>query len=214
VQKVEGAGPVAEMTIKIKGDKARIDATPQMSTIIDGQTGEMINLMNDRKTAVRISAEKVKAASEMISKFADKTKNKAAEKPKLTATGKKQTVDGYETDEYVYEGPDLKATYWIAPKYPDGAAILKEMQSLKSDTWTANIAKMPDYRDFPGVPIKTVISIGNNQITSTVTSIKRDPVDNAEFTIPKDFREMKTPDIGSLLEENAKKSPAETSPKP
>src|ERR1700704_446306 len=90
VQKVEGAGPVAGMTIKIKGDKARIDATPQMSTIIDGKTGEMINLMNDQKAAVRVSAEKMKAAAEMVSKFTDKNKNKSVEKPKLTATGKKE----------------------------------------------------------------------------------------------------------------------------
>ena len=49
VQKVEGAGPVADMTVKIKGEKARIDATPQISTIIDGKTGEMINLMKGHR---------------------------------------------------------------------------------------------------------------------------------------------------------------------
>ncbi len=214
VQKVEGAGPVADMTIKIKGDKARIDATPQMSTIIDGKTGEMINLMNDQKAAVRVSAEKMKAAAEMVSKFTDKNKNKSVEKPKLTATGKKETVNGYEAEEYVYEAPDLKATYWIASKYPDGAAILKEMQSLKSEAWTASNAKMPDYRDFPGLPIKTVISVGGNQITSTITSIRKDPVSDAEFSIPKDFQEIKTPEINSLLERKAKKPLAEPSPKP
>jgi hypothetical protein len=214
VQKVEGAGPVADMTIKIKGDKARIDATPQMSTIIDGKTGEMINLMNDQKAAVRVSAEKMKAAAEMVAKFTDKNKNKSVEKPKLTATGKKETVNGYEAEEYVYEAPDLKATYWIASKYPDGAAILKEMQSLKSEAWTAGNAKMPDYRDFPGLPIKTVIAVGGNQITSTITSIRKDPVSDAEFSIPKDFQEIKTPEINSLLERKAKRPSAEPSPKP
>ena len=212
VQKVEGAGPVADMTIKIKGDKARIDATPQISTIIDGKTGEMINLMNDQKAAVRVSAEKMKAAAEMVSKFTDK--NKSAEKPKLAATGKKETVNGYETEEYVYEAPDLRATYWIASKYPDGAAILKELQSLKSEAWTASNAKMPDYRDFPGLPIKTVISVGGNQITSTITSIRKDPVSDTEFSIPKDFQEIKTPEIGSLPGGKAKKPSADSSPKP
>jgi hypothetical protein len=214
VQKVEGAGPVADMTIKIKGDKARIDATPQISTIIDGKTGEMINLMNDQKAAVRLSAEKMKAAAEMVSKFTDKNENKSAEKPKLAATGKKETVNGYETEEYVYEAPDLKATYWIASQYPDGAAILKELQSLKSEAWTASNAKMPDYRDFPGLPIKTVISVGGNQITSTITSIRKDPVSDTEFSIPKDFQEIKTPEINSRLEGNAEKPSAEASPKP
>lgn len=214
IQKVEGAGPVADMTIKIKGDKARIDATPQISTIIDGKTGEMINLMNDQKAAVHISAEKIKAASDMINKFTDKDKKKTSEKPKLTATGQKQMVNGYEAEEYVYEAPDLKATYWIAMKYPDGAAILKEMQSLKSETWTASSLKMPDYRDFPGLPIKTVISVGGNQITSTITSVKKDPISDADFSVPKDFREIKTPDISSLLEQSKNKAPAQPSPTP
>jgi hypothetical protein len=211
VQKVEGAGPVADMTIKIKGDKARIDATPQISTIIDGKTGEMINLMNDQKTAVHVSAEKMKAAAAMVSKFDDE--NKTAEKPKLTSTGKKETVNGYEAEEYVYETPDLKATYWIASKYPDGAAILKEMQSLKSEAWSASNAKMPDYHDFPGVPIKTVISMGGNQMTSTITSIKKDPLNDADFSVPKDFQEIKTPEIKNLPQESAKESSPESSPK-
>src|SRR5204863_4486749 len=176
--------------------------------------GEMINLMNDQKTAVRVSAEKMKAASEMVNKFTDKDKTKSGAEPKLTATGKKEIVSGYEAEEYVYEAPDLKATYWIASKYPDGAAILKQMQSLKSETWTASNARMPDYRDFPGLPIKTVISIGGNQITSTITSVKKDPVNDTEFSIPKDFQEIKTPEIGNLPEGNAKKPSAEASPKP
>src|SRR5438477_9405606 len=104
IQKVEGAGPVADMTIKIKGDKARIDATPQVTTIIDAKSGEMINLMNDQKTAVRVSAEKMKAAAAMLSKFTDK--DKAAPQPKLTSTGKKEMVNGYEAEEYVYETPE------------------------------------------------------------------------------------------------------------
>jgi hypothetical protein len=214
VQKVEGGGPVADMTIKLKGDKARIDAMPQMSTIIDSKTGEIINLMNKQKTAVRISAEKVKAASEMVDKFTDPDKKKTAEHPKLTATGKKETINGYEAEEYVYEAPELKAIYWIAPKYPDGAAILKQMQSLKSNTLAASNAWLPDYGDFPALPIKTVISVGDKKITSTITSVTKDPVNEAEFSVPKDFREINSPDISSLLQENTRKSPAESSPKP
>jgi hypothetical protein len=116
--------------------------------------------------------------------------------------------------EYVYETPDLKATYWIASKYPDGPAILKEMQSLKSEAWSADNAKMPEYRDFPGVPIKTVIAVGGNQITSTITSIKKDPLNDADFSVPKDFQEIKTPEIGNLPEENAKKPSPDSSAKP
>ena len=199
------------MTIKIKGDKARIDATPQITTIVDGKTGEMTNLMNDQKAVIRISAEKMKAAADMVSKFDDK--NKPGEKPKLTPIGKKETINGFETDQYVCQTPEFKATYWIAAKYPDASVILKQLQSLNSQSWNASNSKMPDYRDFPGLPIKTLVSIGGKEITSTLVSIKQDPLNDADFSVPKDFKEIKTPDMSSLLPENGKK-PSSASPKP
>jgi hypothetical protein len=88
------------------------------------------------------------------------------------------------------------------------------MQSLKSEAWSASNAKMPDYHDFPGVPIKTVISMGGNQMTSTITSVKKDPLNDADFSVPKDFQEIKTPEIKNLPQENVKESSPESSPKP
>ena len=73
VQSVEGTSGSNEMTMKLKGDKMRIDVSPQVTTIIDAKTGEMINLMNDQKKVMRISGEKVRATMEMAQQF--KTKN-------------------------------------------------------------------------------------------------------------------------------------------
>src|SRR6266581_4329191 len=133
VQKVERAGSATNMTIKVKGDKVRIEASPKVTTILDAKTGEVTNLMNDQKTVVRISAEKAKAVTNMINKF--DVKKDGAGKVKLTPTGQKETVNGYETEQYTYDGPDFKATYWIASNYPDGAAILAQLQSIKSEFW-------------------------------------------------------------------------------
>ena len=68
VQSVEGMGPVSQMTMKIKGDKARIDVSPQMTMIFDAKKGEMINLMREQKMVVRMPADKMKAAAELIRK--------------------------------------------------------------------------------------------------------------------------------------------------
>src|SRR6266513_6070964 len=133
VQKLERAGSAANMTLKLKGDKVRVEASPQVTTILDGKTGEVTNLMNDQKTVVRISAEKAKAVTNMINKF--DAKKEGVGKVKLTPTGQKETVDGYETEQYTYDGPDFKATYWIASNYPDGAAILAQLQSITSEFW-------------------------------------------------------------------------------
>ena len=209
LQKVEGAGQSGEMTIKIKGDKARIDGAPNVTTIIDAKTGEMTNLMNDRKTVVRISAEKMKAVAEMMGKF---NKNEPAAKAKLTPTGKKEKIGPYEAEEYVCETPNFKATYWLAPNYPEGAAILRQLQSINPQMWQTNSMGLPDYRDFPALPIKTTMSMGDNQVTTTIIKISQAPVDDAEFAVPKDFKEIQLPEKMTAPEELPKKAPNSPSP--
>ena len=70
VQKVEGKGQTHEITLKIKGDKIRMEAMPQMTMIVDGKTGDTITLMNSQKKIVRISGDKAKAIAEMAAKYA------------------------------------------------------------------------------------------------------------------------------------------------
>jgi hypothetical protein len=207
VQKVEGLGPVSEMTIRIKGDKVKVDATPQVTSIIDGKTGEMLNLMNEQKKFMRISAEKAKAVTEMTQKFSES--KQPAEKPKLTPTGKKQTINGNETEEYVCETPDFKARYWIATKYPEGATILRQLQAMNPEAWGTQTKGLPDYRSFPGVPIKTTVSMKGQEITTTLTSIKQDPIGAAEFSVPPGYTEMPMPDFMT-----APPAAASPSPKP
>ena len=69
VQKVEGKGEAKEIVLKIKGDKIRMEASPQMTMIIDGRTGDMITLMKAQKKIVRISGDKTKAIAEMATKY-------------------------------------------------------------------------------------------------------------------------------------------------
>lgn len=214
LQKVEGVGSTSEMTVKIRNNNARIDVSPQVTTIMDGKTGDVITLMHNQKAVMRMSGDKVKAAMEMARQFNHKSdKKETGEKPKLVATGKKEVLNGYETEQYIYETPQFKAIYWIAPKYPNGAAILKQLQALNPEMWKTSSANMPDYRDFPGLPIKTVISIGTNQITTTLTAVKQDPLSDADFAIPKDYQEMKLPDMSGFGKQRA--TPATTaSPTP
>jgi hypothetical protein len=211
VQRVEGGGQGGDMTVKIKGDKARIEGSANVTTLIDGKTGEMTNLMNDRKTVVRISAEKMKAAAEMIGKF--NTSKEPTAKAKLTPTGKKEMIGPYETEQYVCETPNFKATYWLAPNYPNGTAILKELQTLSPQMWQANSMGLPDYRDFPALPVKTTMSISGNEVTTTLVAIKQDPLPDTEFAVPKDFREIEVPEINLASPPDKEKKPA-TSPKP
>jgi hypothetical protein len=195
IQEVEGLGVGAgEMTIKIKGEKVRIDPSPKVTTIFDGGTGELTTLMRDEKSVIRMSADKLKAAAAMLKQF----NSESEAKPKLVATGQKETINGMETEQYTYEGHDFKATYWIAPKYPNGTEILRQLQAVKSEAWNAANARLPDYHDFPGLPIRTRVTTkheGAHEFTSTITAVKLDPISDSEFVVPPDFKEIKMPDF-------------------
>lgn len=205
VQTVEGAGPASTMTVKIKDNMVRIDSNPTLVTIIDGRTGEMINLMMDQKKIMRMSAKKMKAAAALLNQYTGADKKTDGAKPTLVATGKKEKVNGYDTEEYVFDAPTYKASYWVASQYPDGAAIMKQLEALNTGLWDAQGMNFPDYRLLKGVPIKTVMTIAGNQITSTLVSVKQDPIAATEFVPPPDFEEMKVPDLGDLLQQHSKK---------
>ena len=190
-QKVEGKSSANEMTLKVKDDKIRVEATPEMTMIVDGKTGDTITLMNAQKKFLRISGDKTKAIAELAAKYGGAT----TEKPKLTATGKKMTINGYETEEYVGETKLFKASYWIAPSLPDSAVIMKQLQAVIPAAWNDLAKGMMDYRDLPGFPLRTQVKTDDGEITSTVTAIKREALNDAEFSVPRDFQEMKIPNV-------------------
>jgi hypothetical protein len=150
----------------------------------------------------------MRAIADMLNKFSN---NKGgSQKPRLTPTGQKEVINGYDTEQYTYDGPDFKATYWIAPNYPNGAAVLAQLQSIKSEFWDSANTKMPDFRDFPGLPIQMRIIVGKQdaagghgasassqpiEITSTITGVSLDSIADSEFAVPSDFKETKLPDI-------------------
>ncbi len=195
VEKIDGVtGVPSEITIFIKGDKMRIDSTPQVSAIVDGHTGEVVTLMKEEKRAIRISAEKMKAAAAMITKFNGKGADAVPSKPK--ATGRKETINGYEAEEYVMETGMMKASYWLAPKFPDGLAILHQLQAVSPDIWKSANPNAASFSDFPALPIRTVVDMGATKMTTDLVSVKKDPIPDTAFTVPADFEEIKAPEMG------------------
>jgi len=191
VQKVEGIGSFKQITTKLKGDKARVEVSPEMATIIDNKSGEMLNLMNGKKKFLRISADKSKAIAELASKYGG-VSSVATAKPKLKPTGKKEMINGYEAEEY-------------------SAAIVKQLQAIAPAAWNDIAKGMFDYSDFPGLPLRTIVKTNGSEIISTITSIKQGPLSEAEFSVPKDFEELKVPNLKEMFSE---KPPVAPSPNP
>jgi hypothetical protein len=197
VQNVEGGGPITKMTIRIKGEQTRIDPSPEVSTIINNKTGEMLNLMNGQKKYLRLSGDKAKAVAEMAAKAGQK--KAFAQKPKLVPTGRKETINGYEADEYTCEAEGFKANYWFSTTYPNAAEIMKQLQTMTPAAWNIGAQNMPDYRDFPGLPLRSDLTIEGKHVVTTIASVTQEPISDTDFAPPAGFTEMKMPDISSML---------------
>ena len=98
--------------------------------------------MNEKKVAMTISGDKAKAMAEMAKSF---VKEEAPEQSAPKPTGKKETINGYETEEYVSDSPKFHASYWVAPTYPNYANILQQMTVLKNGAFASITKGMPDY---------------------------------------------------------------------
>jgi len=217
VQSIESNGATNNIYIKIKGERARIQANPKYSMIVDAKTGDVIALTHEQKAMQHLSAEKASALGDKFRKLAKDTDTSleiATPKP----TGKKEKINGYEADEYVAETPKYHAVYWVAKKYPDYETILRQMKLLQGSAFKAVRRQMPDYYDFPGLPIRTKIKFeGAPEATTTITSVSQDSIPDSEFEAPPDYAEMHLPDIELQAKPPAPPvaaSPSEASPTP
>ena len=52
---------------------------------------------------------------------------------------------------------------------------------------------MPDPRDFPGIAVKTEMDMKGRKVTTTLLSIKEEPVEAAVFELPPEYREATAP---------------------
>lgn len=193
VQKMEGTEGVNKITFKIKGDKARVEVNPQVTTIVDAKSGDLTTLLNDKKSVMRISGERAKAMAEMAKSF---VKQESPEQALPKPTGRKETINGYETEEYVTDSPQYHASYWVAKTYPNYQNILQQMSLLQRGAFAEITKGLPDYHALPGLPLRTRIKTpGQEEITSTIDSVSLAPLPASDFTVPSDYSEIKMPDF-------------------
>lgn len=199
VQKVEGMRMSGEMTMKIKGDKIRTDASPQISTIMDTASGDMITLMHAQKSYMKISAGKTKALMEQMKALQGQANPGAspAAPLKFVDTGKREKVNGYDAGIFTAETPTTKFTFWVTRDFPNFAAVQEQMKKLQTamqnTLGAAATDSIPNTSELPGLPVKTEMENGGQKITTSLLSAKEGPVSDADLAIPADYKEMQMP---------------------
>jgi len=191
-QKIEQEGQTQGdqiITLKIKDGKVRVDAGPQVSTIIEIKTGDMETLMHDRKMIMAVPGVMVKAMQKMAQQTLDGNTGKV-EAPK--ATGRKETINGYACEEYETTTNGSKVTMWLTKDLPEAESMLNQMATLSPES---NIyAGMGDKAAVSGFPMRSTMVDANGKVTSvTVVGLSQDPLPAADFSAPSGYKRMATP---------------------
>lgn len=191
-QQVQGGGHQGEMTIKIKAERARADLAEPVSIVTNAASGETLVLQHRRKQFTRISAEQTLALAAQI----EKAKKQSDAQPSLKKTEQKEKVGEHETEVYTWQAGSLKMKFWVATQYPNGAAVQQQLDRLQNAGLAGAAAQMmPKAGEIPGVRLKTEIEIGGEKVTTTITSIKEEAVDEKLFTPPKGYVELPAPSV-------------------
>ncbi|MDP9291842.1 MAG: DUF4412 domain-containing protein [Verrucomicrobiota bacterium] len=196
VQHVDGMGQHSDMSIKIKGSLVRTDVSPEVSTITDGDSGEVTTLMHQQKMYMKIPASQTQELMKNMQKETAPGSSPAGA-PKLQPTGVKEKVNGYDTEKFSTEIAGMKMYYWIAKDFPNYVNVLAQFSRLQQGGLGAMAKGMsPDPSTFGGMPVKTEVAMGAQKITSTLVSVKEESVDEKEFLLPADYKAMSVPSFG------------------
>jgi hypothetical protein len=187
----DGMPPEANMTmtIKIKGEKMRLDLNPQISSIVDLKSGDMTSLMHEQKLAMPIPGASIKGLVNATAQAAAKAENVTPPKP----TGRKETISGYACEEYETTSEGMPVYLWLTKDLPGAEKLMSQLAKLASADPLGRIAKD---QELPGFPMRTVVdATGTGKTTVTVTAISENPVADADFVVPQSYRLMRIPKI-------------------
>jgi hypothetical protein len=185
VQQTEGAGASGEMLIRIRGNKMRSDLTARLTMILDGDTGETFFLHHADQTFSRVTAEEAKHMGERFGEA-----QSGSEAGKLFATGEKKMIGSHLAELYLWTIGAMKMRLWIAHDFPNGQAVqaqLDRLQRVGLASATANL--MPPAGSVPGLRLRTEIELKGQKLAYTILSVKEEPLDAAQFSIPPEYRE-------------------------
>lgn len=185
-QKAEGGMNSGQMALRIKGDKARLDISTQISILTDLSTGDSTTLNHPARVFLRIPAAE---AGKMRSMALGLKEGTAVEAPKLTPAGRKEKVGDYECEVFTWALGEMKVTDWISTSYPNFQPVLAALARFQN-AGLAHAAQplMPPLESFPGMVVKREMNHRGVVTTTTLLTVKEAPLDPKLFDVPGDYK--------------------------
>jgi hypothetical protein len=195
VQKVEGGMNSGEMKLFLKGDRARIDVSNQVSVLTDLASGDSITLNHQSKSLLRIPG--TEAAKLRENTLAAKP-GETPEPLKLTAADRREKVNGHDCEVFTWSTGTLRVTDWVDRDFPNFRVIMAALARFQNAGLAASAQPlMPPLEQFPGMVIRREMEFRGTKTTTTLISAKQEPQGDHLFAAPEDYREqpvLKLPD--------------------
>lgn len=190
IQKSNADGKDQEVTMKVKGDMARSDMGEKMSVILDGASGKVTVLMHEQKSMMKMDADSMKSMMAMAGNLLG-GKDKKAAKP--TPTGQMEKVGKYDAEIFTWSGAIGTGKFWVAKDFPHAAELNAVQDKIMKAMGNPAATFAPASGDFPGMVVKSELSVMGKAVIGELVSVTEQPVDAAIFTLPVDYKELKMP---------------------
>jgi len=210
--KLFGGQRESQMKFAVKGDLTRIE-----TSAVDGNDAIMGVIIMDLKSAQQtmlMPAQKTymtmnfKEMGEKLGRLSGETsghENESGKMPKLTPTGKQETIAGYSCEHWLV-GDDQTIDLCIAKglgyfgfgNSSQSGGPLKALKDLTLDPRiSTQIESSPEMKRFVeggAFPLKiSRVENGQSKSIMEVTGIDRKKLDDSLFTVPPDFKKMEIP---------------------
>ena len=194
-ERFEQSDQVEEITLKIKETKVRLDTGDETSALIDSETGVTILLIHPNKSFLKISPDEIKQQTKALKQMLGQKLENPAD-VQLKPTGKKEKINGFDTEEYTTNFNGVEMSLFIANQYPNYQKIvgaLYQVQNGPAMEAFRSISIPPD--KYPGLPIRTTQTIIGQKIVMTLVSAQEMDLPDGDFAIPADYKELNPPAV-------------------
>jgi hypothetical protein len=191
--KIESPQVTSATTTKVKGDKLRVDIADSpagaMSSIVDTKTGDSIQLLHGQKMAMKTSGAALK---QVMDAAKQKAGIKEGASTDVKPTGQSEKVGDIDCDIYTWTDGTNTSKIWVAKNHPQAEALKAFAKQMRSGVFSG-MQMGPDTTNLPGPAIKTETTVQGTKVTSTITGIKEQKVDDKEFEVPAGYQTMALP---------------------
>ena len=181
------------LTIKVKGDKMRMDIPNErigaVTSIVDTKTGDTLQIVHAQKAAMKIDGEAMK---KMVANSRDKAGFKDGDANEMKPTGETEKVGEYDCEIYTWSNGTISKKFWAAKNHPQ-AAVLKDLEKRMRSGFLGGIQMGPDTTTLPGTVIKTETTSPAGNTRSTITSVKEQDLEAKDFEVPEGYQTMAAP---------------------